>query len=69
MKEVQTLEQREWIAWETLCTVEDFEEQQLEGTWSTAQMLCSEKFCELDLPYEDKTLKGRVVHQGDREYN
>ena len=68
-KEIQTLEERQWVTWDTLCTLDDFEENEMQGTWSPAQMLCSEKYCELNLPYENKTLKVRLVHQGDREYN
>ena len=69
VKEVQSLEARKWVNWETLTTLDDFEDQQMPGTWSPAQMLTSEMHCELNLPYEECLLKGRLVHSGCHEYN
>ena len=58
-----------WVRWDTLITIDEFENRQYEGTWSLAQMLTSEKFKELNLCDAEAVLKGRLVHCGDKEWN
>ena len=58
-----------WVRWDTLITIDEFENRQYEGTWSLAQMLTSEKFTELNLCDAEAVLKGRLVHMGDKEWN
>ena len=68
-KEIRFFESRKWVKWETLTTLDDFEDQKMSGTWSPAQMLTSEKHCEMGLSYEACILKGRVFHCGNKEYH
>ena len=68
-KEIDGLERRQWCDWSTLITIEEFEKGEYTGTWSPAAMLTSEKYAELQLPLDRKTIKGRLVHQGDKEWN
>ena len=46
-KESKSLESRKWVRWETLITLDQFEEEKRTGTWSLAQVLTSEKHTEM----------------------
>jgi hypothetical protein len=68
-QEVLDLERRSWVDWTRAESLESWECRKGEGTWSGLSMLTSEKFSELQLPEDEATFKGRLVHQGDREFD
>ena len=72
-KEIASLEARNCVRWGyaggTLITLDQFEAELRDGTWSSAQMLTSEKFTEMNFSDEEAILKGRLVHCGDKEWN
>ena len=67
-KESKSLESRKWVKWVALISLDQSDDEKIAGTWSLAQMLTSEKHCEMGLSYEDCILKSRLVHCGNKAY-